>query len=88
MEHIDHVVRHSLLGYDHLLASVDDEVASLVIAAVLAVFDPLVLIQVLELTEVTSKHDRNLANVDSSVVLLKDHLLDAALALAESGADS
>lgn len=44
VENIDHVVGHTLLSYNHLLAPVDDEVAALVIAAILAIFDPFVLI--------------------------------------------
>ena len=44
MKHVDHVVRHALLGNYHLLTAIDDEVATLVIATILAILDSLVLV--------------------------------------------
>ena len=80
MEHIDHVVGHSLLRYDHLLATIDDEVAALVIATILAILDPLMLIQIFELTKVAPEHDWHLSDEDPSIILLEEHLLDLSLA--------
>ena len=79
VEAIHHVVGHALLGYDDFLATIDDEIAALVISAVLAIFHSLVLVQILQLTEVTSKHDWHLADVDTSVVLLENDPLDSSL---------
>jgi hypothetical protein len=52
VENIDLVVAHSLLSHNYLFRAIDDEVASLVVPTVLAVFDSLVLIEVLELAKV------------------------------------
>ena len=82
MKDIDHVVGHALLGHDHLLAAVDNEVASLIVPAVLAILHTLVLVQALQLAEVAAEHDWHLANVDPGVVLLEDDPLDASLPLA------
>lgn len=82
LEDVDHVVSHPLLGYYDFLAAIDDKVASLVIATVLAILHALMLIQILELAEVAPQHDWNLANVDSLLVLLVDGVLDLPLSLA------
>jgi len=82
VEHIHHVVGHPLLSYDHLLTSIDDKVATLIVSAILTIFHSLMFIQVLELAKVASEHDRDLTNVDASIVLLKDHSLDLSLPLA------
>ena len=47
MKDVDHVVGHALLGHDHLLAAVDDEVSALIVPAVLAILHTLVLVQAL-----------------------------------------
>lgn len=81
MEDVHHVVSHALLGHNDLLAAVYDKVTTLVIAAILTVLHSLVFVQVFELAEVTAEHDWDLADVNSSIVLLKDHLFDPTLAL-------
>ena len=81
MEHVHHVVGHAFLSHNHLFATVDDEVATLVIPAILAILDSLMLVQILELAEITSEHDRHLTDVDSRILVLKDDSLDFPLAL-------
>ncbi len=81
-KHVDHIVSHSFLSDDDFLTTIDNEIAALVISAILTVFDPLVLVQTFELAEVTSKHDRDFTDVDSGIILLKDDSFDLTFALA------
>ena len=81
MPDVHHVVCHTLLGYNDFLTTIDDEVSTLIISAIFTIFHSLMLIQVFKLTEVTTEHDWNLTDVNSSIVLLKDYFLDPALAL-------
>ena len=81
MKHVHHVVGHAFLSDYDLLASIYDEVATLIIAAVLTILDSLMLVQVLQLAEVAAQHHWNLANVYARIVLLEDHPLHFALPL-------
>lgn len=75
LEDEDLVVGHPLLRDDHLLAAVDDEVAALVVLAVLARVHSVVSVEIAELTELRAKHDWNLADHDSGLLVLTDDLL-------------
>ena len=81
MKHVHHVVGHAFLSDYDLLASIYDEVTTLIIAAVLTILDSLMLVQVLQLAEIAAQHHWNLANVYARIVLLEDHSLHFALPL-------
>ena len=85
-EHIDLVVAHALLSHNDFLTTIDDEVPTLVISAILAIFDSLVLIEILQLAKITAQHDWHLAYVDSIFLRVHDHPLDFPLPLACLGA--
>ena len=82
MKDVDHVVGCTFLRHDNLLATIDDKVASLIVATVLTVLHPLLLIQVSQLAEVASEHHWDFADVDTCVILLKNDSFDFTLALA------
>lgn len=67
---------------DDLFAAIDDEVAALVVAAVLAIFHSLVLIKVFQLAEVRAQHHWHPSDENSSIFILEDDVFDSALALA------
>lgn len=81
LEYVDSVVAHSLLSHNDLLGPIDDEVAPLIVAAVLAVLDALVLIQVLELAKIAAKHNWNFPEENSLLLFIGQLVLDFALAL-------
>ena len=85
MKHKYLIVGHSLLGYNDLLTPVDNKVASLIELAVLSTADTIVLIHLVKLAELRTKHHRYLANHDPSRVKLAEYLLDFPLALASLG---
>ncbi len=66
MEDQDLVVRHSFLSYNDFLATVDYEVATLIILAVFPTMNSIILAQTVKLAELRSKHDRDLANHNPS----------------------
>jgi hypothetical protein len=75
------VASHSLLSNNDLLASVYDEVTTLVVAAVLTIFYSFVLVEIFKLTEVRAKHDRDFSEVNSLFLFFENHILDFAFAL-------
>ena len=79
MEDEDLVVGHALLGHDDFLTPIDDEVASLVILAVLTSSDSIILTQAVQLTELRPEHYRDLANHHSGRGILSEYLLDLPL---------
>ena len=81
MKYKDLIVSHSLLSNNYFLTSVDYEVASLIKLAVLTTANSIVLIHLVKLTELRSKHYRYLANHNSGGVKLAEDLLDLSLAL-------
>ncbi len=86
VENVYLVATHSFLGNNYLFTSIDNEVAALVVPTVFSVFHSLVLIEILELTEVWSKHNRNFAKINAFLILFKNDLLNFAFALAGLGA--
>lgn len=74
----DLIVCHSLLSNNHLLTAVNDEIAALVKLAVFATANSVVSVQRMKLTELRPKHNWDLANSNSSRVILIDDLFDFA----------
>ena len=81
MEDEDLVVGHALLGHDDFLTPIDDEVASLVILAVLTSSDSIILTQAVQLAELRPEHYRDLANHHSGRGILSEDLLHLPLPL-------
>jgi hypothetical protein len=75
VEDEDLVVGHALLGHDDFLTPIDDEVASLVILAVLTSSDSIILTQAVQLAELRPEHYRDLANHHSGRGILSEDLL-------------
>lgn len=78
MEDKHNIVSHSFLGNKHLLTSIDYEVASLIIDALFGIVGNLLVIQVLQVTEVRSDHNWHSAHQHSLYILhlkLLSHLL-------------
>lgn len=81
MEDEDLVVGHALLGHDYLLTPIYDEVAALVILAVFASSDSIILTQAVQLAELRPEHYRDLANHHSGRSILSEDLLHLPLPL-------
>ena len=70
MENQNDVEGHSLLGDQHFLVAVNDEVTSLIIPAFLGVLDSLLFAQIRQMTELGADHHWNLT--DRDLILLED----------------
>ena len=81
MEDEDLVVGHALLSHDDFFTPIDDEVAALVILAVLASPDSIILAQAVQLAELRPEHYRDLANHHSGRGILSEDLLHFPLSL-------
>jgi hypothetical protein len=81
VEDEDLVVGHALLSHDDLFTPIDDEVATLVILAVLASSDSIILTQAVQLAELRPEHNRDLANHHSGRGILSEDLLHLPLSL-------
>jgi hypothetical protein len=81
VEYENLVVSHAFLSHNNFLATVDDEVAALIILTVLASSNAIILTQTVKLTELRSEHDRDLANHHSGRGILCDYMLNLALPL-------
>jgi len=64
MENKNNVVSHTLLRHKYLLVSIDDEVATLIIATLLCIIDDLLFFEDTKMAELGSDHDRNLSNLN------------------------
>jgi hypothetical protein len=64
VEHKRDVVSHALLGDEHSLSTIDNEVSALVISALAGIVDDFILTQGGQVTEFRTNHDWNLANLD------------------------
>ena len=58
------VAGHAFLSNEHFLIAIDDEVATLVVAALLGVVDDLRLVEVGQVAELGADHDGDLSNLD------------------------
>lgn len=76
------IVGHSLLSNNDLFTPVDDKVASLIVHAVLASVHSVIVVKVMKLAELRPEHDWDLADHDSSRVVLTHDLLDLSSPLA------
>ena len=76
------VATHSFLGDNDLFTSVDYEVATLIVATVLAIFNSLVFVEILELAEVRPKHHWDFSKVNSLFFLFKDDIFNLSFSLA------
>ena len=74
-ENIDLVVAHALLCHNDFLIAVNNEVATLVVATVLAILHSLVFIQIFELAKVGAQHHRHFAYKDACEYFFIENLL-------------